>query len=79
MDSNAQKLLQDALLLPDNERAAIAASLIHSLDPVTEDQDEAWRIEIDRRLAELDSGAVTPVPWSEVRKRIGLTDDTSKA
>lgn len=78
MSSKAQRLLEDALLLPDDERANIAASLIHSLDPVSHDEDAAWQVEVQRRLAELQSGTVTPLPWSEVRKKIGLTDEPSQ-
>jgi Putative addiction module component len=31
----------------------------------------AWATEVDRRVAELDSGAVQTVPWAEVRCRLG--------
>ena len=32
--------------------------------------EDAWRVEIERRMAELDSGAVQPVPWEELRARL---------
>ena len=32
--------------------------------------EEAWQKEIQRRLAELDSGAVKAIPWSEARSRL---------
>jgi putative addiction module component (TIGR02574 family) len=38
---------------------------------VDEDVEEAaWATEVNRRLAELDSGAVKTIPWAEVRRRL---------
>ena len=34
------------------------------------DVEEAWRQEIQRRLTDLDSGAVAAIPWSEARLRL---------
>jgi putative addiction module component (TIGR02574 family) len=47
------------LKLPPAARAALADSLIDSLDSeVDEDAEEAWRSEIALRVRDLDSGAV---------------------
>ena len=71
MTSETQDLLDRALKLPVAARAALAGSLISSLDDsVDEDAEAAWEGEIRKRIAELDSGAVETVPWSEARKRI---------
>jgi putative addiction module component (TIGR02574 family) len=49
----------------------LADSLWDSLDSEVESgAEDAWRKEIHQRLAELDSGAVTAVPWSEARSRL---------
>ena len=65
------KLLKDVLNLPPEARAALAAKLIDSLDSEPdEDAEEQWGAEIERRLAEVDSGRVATVPWSEVRASI---------
>jgi len=65
------KLLEEALKLPPEARAALAGSLIDSLDEVVdEDAEAAWATEISRRVQELDSGAVRTVPWAEARRRI---------
>ena len=32
--------------------------------------EEAWQAVIERRVEELDKGAVEAVPWSEVRERL---------
>lgn len=68
----AHELLRAALKLPPEARAALAAELIESLDGAEppEEIEAAWALEIRRRCAELDSGAVTPVPWEEARRRI---------
>lgn len=48
----ARQLLEDALKLGSQERADLAAKLIESLDPETdEDVDAAWAEEITRRAA----------------------------
>ena len=71
MSSTAKQLFEDAMQLPDNERAALAARLMESLEPDTDqDAQAAWNAEIQRRLEELDNGQVTPAPWSEARKMI---------
>jgi putative addiction module component (TIGR02574 family) len=68
---DAAEVLKDALSLPPEARAALADSLLESLnteiDPGVE---EAWREEIHRRLQEIDSGAVQLIPWDEAHRRL---------
>ena len=71
MTPDAVRLLEEALKLSPEARAALAASLLESLDEgVDESAEAAWAAEIARRIHELDSGAVAPVPWSEARRMI---------
>jgi putative addiction module component (TIGR02574 family) len=71
MSNQARRLLEEALDLPDTERAEIAASLIASLDDTDEaGAEEAWREEIARRLEEIRRGEVKTVPWDAVRDRL---------
>ena len=71
MKQDPNDLLKEALKLPPEARAALAGSLLDSLDQeVDENAEAAWHAEIDRRLRELDSGKVKLVPWSEARRRI---------
>ena len=71
MSSRAEKLFEEALTLPPEARAGLAAQLIESLDAEVDENAEAeWAATIARRLAELRSGAVTAVPWTEARRRI---------
>jgi len=45
--------------------------LIESLDAESEKGvDDAWMAEVERRMAELDSGAVQSLPWDELRTRL---------
>jgi putative addiction module component (TIGR02574 family) len=71
MKRDAAEILKEALALPTEARAALAGSLLDSLDTeVDEDAEAAWAAEIDRRVAELDAGAVRSIPWQEVRQRL---------
>ncbi|MFQ5800053.1 MAG: addiction module protein [Bacteroidota bacterium] len=71
MKQDPNGLLKEALKLPPEARAALAGSLLDSLDQeVDEDAEAAWQVEIDRRLRELDAGSVKLVPWSEARRSI---------
>jgi putative addiction module component (TIGR02574 family) len=71
MTPDASELLREALKLSPEARAALAASLLESLEEdVDEGVEAAWAEEIAKRIHELDSGAVTPIPWSEARRMI---------
>ena len=71
MSTEATKLLEDALKLSPEARAALAGSLLDSLDDaVDEDSESAWEVEISRRVRELDSSKTRPIPWSEARRKI---------
>ncbi len=71
LDMDAKHLLDEALQLPAEARAALAAELIQSLDPqVDEDAEAAWSTEIRKRLDRLDAGVAKTVPWAEARRRL---------
>jgi putative addiction module component (TIGR02574 family) len=71
MKRDAAEILKDALALPTEARAALAGSLLESLDvEVDADAEAAWTIEVNRRVAELDGGAVKTIPWAEVHRRL---------
>jgi putative addiction module component (TIGR02574 family) len=71
VNRKAADILKEALALPSEARAALAACLLDSLDAnIDEDAEAAWATEIHRRLAELDCRAVNTVPWAEVRRRL---------
>lgn len=69
VDANAQAILQATLTLPEDTRFSLAQELLDSLPPELDElSDEELLAELKRRSAEIDSGAVKLVPWSEVRK-----------
>ncbi len=71
MKSTTQQFYDRALALDEHDRATLAALLIESLEEEPESGvEEAWREEIERRMAELDAGNVETVPWAEVRARL---------
>ncbi len=64
-------VLDQALKLPADARAALAGMLLNSLDDaVDEAAEESWNVEIQRRLRELDSGQLQTIPWPEARRQI---------
>jgi putative addiction module component (TIGR02574 family) len=71
MKRDAAEILKDALALPPEARAAVAGSLLESLDDqVDEGAEAAWEAEIARRLDDLDTGKVKLIPWATVRRRL---------
>ena len=71
MSTHVTELFAKASILSEKERAALAGLLIESLEPeIDTDVDEAWRKEIERRLAELDSGTAQTVPWETLRAKL---------
>lgn len=75
MTEAAEKLKTDLLALTPEDRAELTQFLL-ALDEegepgLTQEQwDEAWSAEINRRLADLDSGKVKGVPGEEVMERL---------
>jgi putative addiction module component (TIGR02574 family) len=66
------ELLKKALALPPEARAALAGSLLESLDDTVDaSAEEEWNNEeIARRIRDLDSGKVKPIPWAEARRQV---------
>lgn len=69
------KVREEALSLPANARARLAADLLGSLDDDEDivdprEHDAAWSSEIEGRLRAVDAGEIATVPWSEARRRI---------
>jgi putative addiction module component (TIGR02574 family) len=74
MTVQAERLLQDALKLPLEDRANVAAELLASLDERRDEGvEEAWAQEIERRARRVLAGETTGTEWSVVRDRIAAT------
>ena len=71
MPREAAEILNEALALPPEQRAALADSLLNSLDTeVDGDVEQAWQEEIERRIESVRNGTATLVPWEEVQARL---------
>ena len=71
MNARVDLVLEEVLRLSAEERSAVAAALIDSLESSEEGSvAEAWRTELLRRRAELRAGTVQGAPWAEVRARM---------
>jgi len=64
MGNQLEALEAEALKLTSSERAAFAQLLLASLDEDAEIE-EAWAIEVERRIADVENGAVQLIPISE--------------
>lgn len=76
MSGALSELKKKASELTEQERAELALSLIASLDgPTDPDVEEAWRLEIERRVVQIDRGEVKLLEGDEVfarlRRRLG--------
>ena len=71
MSARVDHVLEDLLRLSAEERSAVAAALIDSLESGDEGSVAAdWRAELIRRRDELRAGTIQAASWSEVRGRI---------
>ena len=71
MPREATQLLNEALELSPEERAALADSLLDSLDLESDaGAEQAWREEIERRIVSIDEGTARLVPWEDVHARL---------
>ena len=74
MSTKTTELLRQAMALSIEERADLAGQLIESLDSAEPGNSKAdWEAEIERRMGEIDSGAVKPVSMDEAFRRLDST------
>lgn len=68
----AKKLLSQAMRLPLDERAELAADLLASIDGEPDkDADAAWAAEIERRAARALAGKSEGRPWRDALDHLG--------
>ena len=72
MSPEAERLLEEALKLSDEDREVLAVILEDGLgDGSTEEEREAaWGAEIQRRLEAVRAGEVRLIPWEEVQREL---------
>jgi len=69
MSTTVEELEAEALSLPTAQRARLVEKLISSLDSEP-DVENAWAAEVERRHAEIESGAVSLLPGDETLARL---------
>jgi putative addiction module component (TIGR02574 family) len=69
MDITLETLEAEAMKLPTLERSAFAQRLLASIDEEDEIE-QAWADEVERRIAEVRSGAVQLLPLTDVLAEI---------
>jgi putative addiction module component (TIGR02574 family) len=70
MTPEVSDLLKRALALPVDERAALANTLLDSLETPNQSVEEAWDEEVARRIEELKAGKAVTVPWEQLHREL---------
>jgi putative addiction module component (TIGR02574 family) len=70
MSPEVSDLLKRALALPVDERAALANTLLDSLETTNESVQEAWDEEVERRIKDLKAGKAVTVPWEQLHREL---------
>jgi putative addiction module component (TIGR02574 family) len=71
MSRNPQELLKEAMELPPEARAALADSLLNSLDTETDlNVEQAWQEEIQKRMASIEDGTAEMISWEDVQAQL---------
>jgi len=70
MSPEVSDLLKRALALPVDERAALADTLLDSLEIPNQSLDEAWDEEVARRMQDLKAGKTVTVPWEQLHREL---------
>jgi putative addiction module component (TIGR02574 family) len=70
MSPEVSDLLKRALALTVDERAALANTLLDSLEETNESVQAAWDEEVARRMQDLQAGKAVTVPWEELHQEL---------
>jgi len=67
---SVKEMIKEAEALPVEERAMVVDCLLRTLNRPDSELDQKWAVVAKRRLEELRSGAVKPVPGAAVFDRV---------
>lgn len=71
MDGLSEKIYEQAINLPVDERLILIEKLLISTNlPTQEDIDQAWALEVERRSEELDRGEAKLISGDEVFEKV---------
>ena len=75
MSSQTAELISMAESLPIEMRVEIVERLLESMRPNQKEIDDLWKIEIERRMAQIESGEAKLIPgdvvFAKIRERFG--------
>lgn len=75
MTGHAKSVAESALALSAEDRAELAERLLISLDEKYQSELEgAWIEVVERRIADIENGHVTPIPGDEALRMIRLRE-----
>ena len=64
------ELMSEAVSLPVEIRLQLVEKLLESLNPSHKDIDKLWVTEVERRIAEIDSGEVKTIQGDDVFRKL---------
>jgi len=67
---NAEELLAEVESLPTDLKTKLVEKLLNSLNPSNSSIEDLWRKEVDRRIAEIESGEVELIDGEKVFRKI---------
>jgi len=73
MARSLEELFRELSALDERDRATLAGLLLETLsdrDGSDEELELAWKEEISRRLAKVDSGKAETFPWEQVKREL---------
>ncbi|MGA3213217.1 MAG: addiction module protein [Terriglobales bacterium] len=70
MSPEVSDLLKRAIALPVDERAALANTLLDSLENNEESVQQAWDEEVERRIKDLKAGKAVTIPWEQLHREL---------
>jgi putative addiction module component (TIGR02574 family) len=71
MTRSTEEVILEAMSLPPDARAIVADRLLMSLDsPRRKEIDILWAEEVERRVRQIETGEVKPIPGEDVFKEI---------
>ena len=70
MTTQTMDIMERAEMLPIDLKLELVDRLLESISPSQKDIDELWKIEVERRIDEVESGEVKTIPGDEVFAKI---------
>jgi putative addiction module component (TIGR02574 family) len=69
MATEMEKVVEQALSLPGQERLFVVRRILESVEPeASEEVERAWEEEIIKRVEKIDSGSVSGRSWDEIKR-----------